>query len=311
MATEVETVEDTATETTETTAATEGVDTSAATETTEAVSAATEAEAKPFALPDDFDWRDHFTGGDEKLLKLAGRYQSPKAMVEALGQLRAKLSSGKVIEPLGDDATDDEKAAYRKAMDIPDAPEAYLSKLPDGLVVGDDDRPAVDAFLSKMHASNAPQAVTNAALGAYYEIVEQQQAAQIEATEVAKRACEDALREEWATPGEYRRNDNVLQNYVGSLPEAIRDAFDKGIGPDGVPLGFNPEIRKWLVARALEENPIATVVPGAGANQASAIADEIATLEDFMGKNRKAWFSDNAKQERYRQLLDAQAQLKG
>ena len=111
--------------------------------------ATTEAatEEKAFALPDDFDWRTHFTGGDEKLLKLAGRYQSPKAMVEALGQLRSKLSSGKVIEPLGEDSTDEEKASFRKALDIPDSAEAYLDKLPDGLVIGDDDKPAVDQRL--------------------------------------------------------------------------------------------------------------------------------------------------------------------
>jgi hypothetical protein len=264
---------------------------------------------EPFKLPDDFDWRTHWAAGDDKLLKLAGRYASPKALLEATAALRTKLSSGKVIEPLGEDATDEEKAAYRKSMDIPDAPADYLAKLPDGLVIGEDDKPIVEAFLGKMHAANAPQGVTNAALDAYYEIVDQQNAAEIEATEQAKKACEDTLRSEWETPGEYRRNENILQNYVGALPEAVRDAFDKGVGPDGVPLGYNPEIRKWLVARALEDNPVATVVPGAGANQASAIADEIATLEDFMAKNRTAWFRDEAKQARYQELISAQEKL--
>ena len=283
----------------------EAIETTATETTTETTEATTEA----FKLPDDFDWRTEFSGGDEKLLKLAGRYQSPKAMLEATEKMRTKLSSGAVIEPLGDDATDDEKTAYRKAMDIPDAPADYLTKLPEGLVVGDDDKPFVDVFLAKMHAANAPQVVTNAALDSYYQIVEEQQAALLDATAVAKKECEDALREEWATPGEYRRNDNVLQNYVGSLPEAVRDAFDKGTGPDGVPLGYNPEIRRWLVARALEENPLATVVPGAGANQASAIADEIALIKSKMGT--AAYIKDEKMQARYRELLDAQSKIKG
>lgn len=264
-----------------------------------------------FKLPDDFDWRTHWAGGDDKLLKLAGRYASPKALLEGTAALRAKLSSGKVIEPLGEDATDEEKAAYRKAMDIPEAPAAYLEKLPDGLVIGDDDRPIVDQFAERLHAKNAPTAVVHEALQAYYDIVDEQNAAEIEARELAKKSCEDTLRSEWETPGEYRRNENILQNYVGALPEAVRDAFDKGVGPDGVPLGYNPEIRKWLVARALEENPVATVVPGAGANQASAIADEIKELETFMAKNRNAWFKDEAKQARYQQLITAQEKLQG
>lgn len=263
---------------------------------------------EPFKLPDDFDWRGQFIGDDEKLLKVAGRYQSVKAMAEANEKMRVKLSSGKVIEPLGEDSTDDEKASYRKAMDIPDAPADYLAKLPEGLVVGDDDKPFVDVFLAKMHAANAPQATTNAALDSYYEIVEEQQAAILEQTAVAKKACEDALREEWATPGEYRRNDNVLQNYVASLPEAVRDAFDKGTGSDGIPLGYNPAIRQWLVSRALEENPLATIVPGAGTNQASAVADELASIKAKMGTS--AYINDEKMQARYRELLDAQSKIK-
>lgn len=268
------------------------------------------ADPAAFTLPDDFDWRTHFTGGDEKLLKLAGRYQSPKAMVEALGQLRTKLSSGKVIEPLSEDATDEEKASYRKAMDIPDAAEGYLEALPDGLVVGDDDKPAVDAFIAEMHAAGAPKGVTHAALKAYYQIVEEQAAAQIDVAQQAKKSCEDALREEWATPGEYRRNENILVNYVSALPEAVRDAFDKGVGPDGVPLGYNPAIRQWLVSRALEDNPIATVVPGVGANQADAINDEIAKIEGRMRTDRAAYNKDTAAQERLRTLYTARDRLK-
>lgn len=264
---------------------------------------------EPFKLPDDFDWRTHFTGGDDKLLKLAGRYQSPKALVEALGQLRSKLSSGKVIEPLGEDSTDEEKAAFRKALDIPDSADAYLEKLPDGLVIGDDDKPAVDTFVAAMHEANAPRAVTNAALKAYYDIVDQQAAEQLNQVSAAKKTCEDALREEWAQPGEYRRNENILVNYVSALPEPVRDAFDKGLDANGVPLGYNPAIRQWLVARALEDNPIATVVPGAGANQTEAISAEIAALEKKM-ENRREWFRDEAGQARYQQLIEARERLK-
>lgn len=265
-----------------------------------------------FKLPDDFDWRTHWAGGDDKALKLAGRYQSPKALLDAHMKLQAKLSSGKVIEPLGEDATDEDRANYRKALDIPAAPEDYLKKLPDGLVVGEDDKPFVDQFLTKMHGANAPQAAANAALDAYYAIVEDQQAAHLEAVANAKKVCEDALREQWGGPGEYRRNENILQNYVSGLPEAVREAFDKGTDPDGMPLGYNPEFRAWLVGKAIEENPIATVVPGAGANQASAIADEIAKWEGMMrDKDSEYWNgpSSDKNRARLRELYEAREKL--
>jgi len=266
--------------------------------------AQTEANEEPSA-----DWRARFADGDEKLLGYLARVPSEKALVERLKKHNDDIKQGKYLTPLGDDPTDEELAAWRAATGVPEKPEGYMEKLPEGLVVGDDDKPYVDKFLENMHAANAPPALTNAALETYYAIVEDQQAEQLEAVQIAKKECEDALREEYAQPGEYRRMDNILQNFVSGLPEPVRDAFDKGVGSDGVPIGYNPEIRKWLIAEALEKNPLATVVPGAGANQASAIADEISAIEKRMREDRRGYFKDEKAQARYQELLDAQAKL--
>lgn len=257
------------------------------------------------------DWRTRLSGGDEKLNGYLARVPSEKALVERVKKHEEAIKQGKYLTPVGEDSTDEEVAAWRSAMGVPEKPEGYLEKLPEGLVVGDDDKPFVDKFLTDMHAAGARPADVNAALDAYYAIVDEQATAELEATTNAKKACEDALREEWAEPGEYRRNDNVLKNYVGSLPEAVRDAFDKGIGPDGVPLGYNPEIRRWLVSRALDENPYASVVPGAGANQATAIADEIKAIEKQMREDRKGYFKDDKMQARYLELTTARDKMAG
>lgn len=263
----------------------------------------------PAADPPADDWRARLAGGDDKLLGYLAKVSSEQALVERLKKHHDDIKQGKYLTPLGDDPTEEEIAAYRAATGVPENPDGYMEKLPDGLVVGDDDRPFVDRFLGAMHAVNAPPAMANAALETYYAIVEEQAAEQLEAAAAAKKECEDTLREEWAQPGEYRRMDNILQNFVSGLPEAVRDAFDKGTGPDGVPLGYNPEIRRWLVAEALEKNPLATVVPGAGANQASAIADEIAALEKRMRDDRKAYFKDEKAQARYLELVAARDKL--
>ena len=257
--------------------------------------------------PSGDDWRADLAGEDADLLKFLGRHQSKATALKEFRQLHADMRSGKLRKPLGDDPTDDELAAYRKDMGVPEKPEGYLESLSDGLVVGDDDKEAVDAFLAEMHSANAPAGVTNAALKAYYGIVEQQAAAEAEAMTNAKAASEDALRQEWG--GDYRRNLNVMHSYLDTLPAAVKEAFTNGRMADGTPIGYSAEALKWLTGLATEANPLATVVPGAGANQASAVADEIAKIEGFMRTNRKAYNADEKMQARLRELYSARDKL--
>lgn len=263
----------------------------------------------PAPQPPATDWRSDMAGEDKELLGFLGRYASKDAALKAFKKTNDDIKKGVYRKPLSDDPTPDEIAAYRKDFGVPDKPEGYLEKLPEGLVIGDDDRPMVESFLAKMHSANAPAAVTSAALDAYYELVDQQAAAESEANATAKAAGEDALRSEWG--GDYRRNLNILQSHLSTLPEAVTAAITGGRGPDGIALANNPEIIKWLTGLALESNPVATVVPGAGANQESAIADEIATIERTMRENRPAYNRDEKMQTRYRELLTARERIKG
>jgi hypothetical protein len=256
---------------------------------------------------DAVDWRARMAGEDPDLSKFLGRYTSEAAALRDFKKLHGDMRSGKFIKPLDENATDEEKAAYRKQLGVPDEPKGYLDKLPDGLVVGEDDRPFVDVFLGKMHEAGAPPGLTGAALEAYYQIVEEQAAAESDQLATAKVAGEEALRAEWGK--DYRRNLNALHGHLDTLPPEVKEAFTNGRGADGVPLGYNPEVMKWLSGLALEANPLATVVPGAGANQASAIADEIAKIEKMMREDRSAYNKDEKIQARYRELVSAREKL--
>jgi hypothetical protein len=104
-----------------------------------------------------------------------------------------------------------------------------------------------------------------------------------------------------------------MHSYLGTLPEPVQNVFMQGRGPDGIPIGYNPEVLKWLTGKAMEENPVATVVPGAGSNQAAAVADEIANLEKMMGNTSSDYWRGPkaaANQERYRVLIEAREKLK-
>ena len=253
------------------------------------------------------DWRARMAGDDEKLLGFLGRYQSEKAFVEAAKKDRDAVRN-KTAQKLPDNPTDEELAAYRKDNGIPDKPEGYLEKLPSGLVVGDDDRPFVDQFLTKMHGVNADPAVTSAALDAYYGIVEEQEAAQAEADRDADNECVTALRDEWGA--DYKRNANVLRSFLETVPEDVAAALTQARGPDGKILSMNANVIRWLTAQALEVNPLATVVPGAGANQLNAVNEELESLKKEMAIRGSDYWKNPAKQERYRVLLEAQDKVK-
>lgn len=264
--------------------------------------------ADPTPTPaNDDDWRSRMAGDDPDVLKFLGRHQSEASAIKEFKQLHADIRSGKYLKPLGEDPTEEELASYRKDHGIPETAEGYFEKLPEGLTIGEDDKPYVTEFLGKMHGVNAPPALTNAAIEAYFGILEQQSAEAAEAEATAKKASEDVLREEWK--GDYRRNINATESYLDTLPAPVKEALTQGFGADGVALGNNAEVLKWLASLALEANPLATVVPGAGSNQASAIADEIAKIENVMRTDRKAYNRDEAMQARLRELYAAQEKL--
>jgi hypothetical protein len=258
------------------------------------------------------DWRSALSKGDADLAKFLGRYQSPDSAIKKFKEINDDIKAGKYRKPLGDDASDEEKAAYRKEQGIPDKPDGYYEALPDGLVIGDDDKPYVGKFLESMHGVDAPPKMVNAALDAYYANVQEQAEAQAALIEEQRRSGEDELAQEWGA--DKKRNINAVKSYLATLPADVSQALAGAMAqaPDGkhmLPIGNNPAVVKWLASLALEANPLSTVVPGAGANQASAIADEIAAIEGRMRTDRSGYNKDEKMQARYRELIDAKIKL--
>lgn len=262
---------------------------------------------EPVVEPEPKDWRADMAGEDKELLGFLGRYHSKEAGLKAWKKLNDDFRSGKFVKPVDENSTDEEKTAWRNALGVPDAPEGYLDKLPDGLVIGDDDKGPIEQVLKAMHESGAPKGVVEAMLSSYYDLVESQDAERFEANEAARRETEDTLRSEWGP--EYRRNVNALTNFIGTLPEGVGSVFLEAVDGNGVKIANNPEFLKWAMGIALDKNPHMTVVPGAGANQASAIAEEIANIEKTMRDNRPEYNRNDGMQKRYRELLTARAHL--
>ena len=302
---------DTTTADTSTTQAADTTATTTAADTTTVLDAKT-GEEDTKAVVGDFpdDWREKLAGDDAKFLSTLKRYSSPKSFSDAFKALRQKMSSGELKESLKVDASPEELAEYRKQNGIPDAPAAYLEKLPDGIVIGDDDKPAFEKLAATLHAQNAPKAIYDAVAATYVEVLEDQRAAEFQQATDAKAQTEDELRAEWG--GDYRRNVNLVNGFLDSAPDEVGSLLKSARLADGTPLASHAATLRWFADLAREINPVATVVPGAGANQASAIKDELSTLTKMMGnKNSDYWKGPNAEknQARYRELITADQKL--
>jgi hypothetical protein len=249
------------------------------------------------------NWRETFAGEDAEKLERLQRYQSPKAVIDALVAAQDKIRSGSLKPTLPPTANAQEIAEYRKAHGIPEAPAGYLENLPDGLVIGEEDKPIFESFVAALHAENADPKIAHAAVKWYNGFVEQQEAEAVEADTVARKAAEDTLRAEWGR--DYRTNLNVIQSYMDTMPPPVAEALKGARGADGVALFNNPEFSQWFAGFAREANSVQTLVGPDGQKHGQSLEDEIKHIEGFMRTNRADYNRDTKMQQRLLQLYDA------
>lgn len=259
------------------------------------------------------DWRDKMAGDDAKLRKRLDRFQSPQDMKNSWLALEQKLSSGDVRNKLPDNATDEQIAAYRKENGIPETPQGYLENLPEGLVIGDDDKPIIDSYIEQVHGKNADPAVVATTLDWYYKLQETALEEQAKTDATVRQQNEDALRAEWGS--DFRGNMTSIENFLASAEtsdgESLSDLFHGLRTADGTPMGNHPAILRFLAKSAAQINPAGFVAPGAGGSQAQSISDEIAEIEAVMANDRPRYNKDTKMQKRLLDLYSAQEKMGG
>lgn len=105
------------------------------------------------------NWRDMMAGGDEKFRKQLERYQSPADVGKKGRELEAKLSSGEYRRDLPRDATPEQLAEWKRERGLPEGVEGYLDNLmlPDGVVLGENDKPVASGFAEAAFRNNVTQ----------------------------------------------------------------------------------------------------------------------------------------------------------
>lgn len=254
-------------------------------------------------------WRAQIAGEDEKQLERLGRFTDPGALAKSYFEMEKKLSSTPLKTEFPADGSEDEQAAWRESNGVPKEPAGYFENLPEGVEVSDDDRAGIERLAEKMHGANASPAQVHAAMGTFYEIMDDMKAERAEQDIKAQKDTEDALNQLWG--GEYRRNINDLNAWLGAGGDEIKTAVLASRLPDGTPLGSNPDFIKWMVGQMREINPIVTVPGLGGGDPAAALDAEIASIENTMRTDRPAYNADKKMQARYLELLDARDKHKG
>lgn len=200
----------------------------------------------------------------DKLLNRLKRFSSVDDALESFFNADKKIADGTYRKPLGDKATPEEIAEYRKANGVPEKPEQYLDKLPDGLVIGDEDKPFIEKFTKAFHDKNADPSVVHAAIQTYYKVLDDQEGLRQEANAVAKTTVEESLRTEWGS--DYKANTNLINAFIGSMPKELQDELFQSAKPDGTQIMNNPEMLKWLAQQARELNYTGAVLPSGQAS---------------------------------------------
>lgn len=230
--------------------------------------AATAVQDAPPVVAQDWpnDFRERFAGEDKDKLAYAARYNSVNDLLNA-GYEAAKLikkGEHKKFEKPGKDAAPEVLAEYRKNMGVPDSPDKY--SLPEGVVLGEQDKPVFDAYFKAMHENNVPDDVAKTTVDWYYKMVQEREAQEAQQATEFKSQTEEALRSEWGA--EYKMNYNMVESFaVNRFGEVVGRAI-LDAGPDAV---------KALAGIAREINPAATLMPNV-ANPTAAIDDEYKSL---------------------------------
>jgi hypothetical protein len=270
-------------------------------------------EDKPQAAPQNWpdNWRQIMAGGNDKALQALNRFNSPSNVFKSWESMRQKMSSGELVssKPEGDEEA---LNAWRAQAGIPEAPEGYLEKMPDGLVVGEDDKPLIDDFLKSMHESDATPQHVHQALGWYYQTQEKLAAQQAEADKANRATSEDELRAEWGP--DYRPNINSIHNLFNTHADsALLEKFFGARFPDGSPIGDDPATLKFLSQIANQLMPHGTITPMEGKTPIETINSRKGEIEKLMEDTHSEYWkgaTSEALQQEYRDLIDQESRYK-
>lgn len=258
------------------------------------------APQEPQPLPD--NWRTYFAT-DEKHLKQLERFTDPKKLGEAYFNAQDAIRSGQHKQPtLPENPTEEQIKEYREANGIPLTPAEYKLELEDGLTVGEQDQPIIDAVLAAAHEAHIPNDKVSPIFNAYFKQVAQVVADIGKQDETDRSETTQALMETWGS--DYQANKNATENFLSRFPEDMRQKLMGARVEGGKGLLNHPEFVQSLVEIERQLNPTATIPPNSGSDPVANAQQRLAEINRFMQTNRTAYNRNEKMQEEWRTLSD-------
>lgn len=252
---------------------------------------------QPEEKPESTDWRAGIE--DKELRDLAGRYTTPADLAKAVKDMRSELSQR--IKVPGKKASEEEVAAYRKAIGVPEDASKYEFTLPEGKEATEADQAFQGKMAEVFHqaAISADQAkVLNEAWNEMTAAAEAEAARQQEA---AREAAKKALDKEWGPDAKANGELAVraFKNFGGT------DDFLGLELKDGSLLGDHPEVMKVFakVGRRMGEGQFIGAV---GAEEKTTVQSQIDAIYDEIGSGKRTYDNKTNKE-----LQDLFAKLHG
>ncbi len=254
------------------------------------------------------DWRTDIAGDDTKYLAEIQRFETPLEYGNSFREAQQKIRSGNLAAVPGPEATDEDVAAYREANGIPKEVEGYFQDLPEGTVVGDDDKEIFADFFGTLHSQQVKPAVAHEIINWYNKFAETEQAAVQDLDTAQSVETNDQLRGDWGA--DYRANMNLVQGVIKTFfgKDASENLLN-GRYMDKRAFMNDPDVMKGFMAMARKLTPIMELTPS-DSDPATTLNDEIAEIEKFMKEHRTEYMNDEKKQGRLRDLYDIRSKHK-
>lgn len=261
------------------------------------------------------DWRDKFAGEDKTFRRQLERYASPVDLAKKARSLEQKLSSGEYHRDFPRNATDEDKAVWRAERGLPENADGYVAALvlPNGLVLGEADKPVVSEFAAAAYAANMDPKHFSALVERYYELQDRQLADRADADTAFHNESLSALNGEFGP--HLRREINGVNAFIGQyFPQEMSADLLVARTPDGRMLGDNPAFIRAIAALNRQVNPVSTLVPTGGADPAASMSERLAEIRKLQGDSSSDyWRGPKAEglQREYLNLLTAQEKGRG
>jgi hypothetical protein len=249
----------------------------------------------------------------EKELRRLESIADPADVYSSYRAIENTWASRNFVKMPGKDAKPEELAEFHKALGVPETPADYFKdiKLSNGAVIGEADKPMVDAFAAAVHKAGATPAAVSAAMDWYFSTQEQRMA-DIDGRDATQKdeTLQDLKTEYGASFNRYRQNATaaLFAFAPGGLatddPASLMSRLLTGRTSDGVIIGNDPQINRWLIALGLDKNPSGAVVDD-GDQTGKTVENEISEIEKKMREDRRGYFKDLPMQSRYKELLTA------